>query len=96
MADTEVPDRYELVSSHVADHYPTDKFGVEQLIRLLLFQAVRLIERIDLFLKSLPSFLVARLPLGNQRIYRALDETSSRRYFLLATDRILRAPPVLL
>lgn len=95
MANTDVPDRYEVVSSHVASHYPTDQLGVERLIRLLLFQLDRFIEEaLQLFI-SLVSVLLNHLPTGNQRIYRTLNETTSRQYVLLTTDHVLRAPPVL-
>lgn len=96
MAKAEIPDRYELVSSHVAEHYPTDRLGVERLVRLLLFQLDRFIDEVLHLFISMPSVLQSHLPIGNQRIYRTLNETTSRQYVLLTTDRVLRAPPVLL
>lgn len=95
-AGTEAPDRYAEVTSHVAEHYPTDRVGVERLIRLLLLQAQRFVRYSLSLIVALCSVLAGHLPVGNQRIYRALNETTSRLYFLLTTDRVLRAPPVLL
>lgn len=95
-AGTEAPDRYAEVTSHVAEHYPTDRVGVERLIRLLLLQMLRFVEQVLQLIVSLSFVLTNHLPVGNQRLYRTLTQTTTQRYVLLTTDRVLRAPPVLL
>lgn len=94
-ANTEFPDRYDVVSSHVAEHYPTDRLGVEQLIQLLLLQINRFVYDTLRLVILLLSALLNFLPTGNQRVYRTLSETTFRHYVLLSIDRVLRAPPVL-
>ena len=85
--------RYEVVQAHVIEHFPTDRLGVEKLVKLALLHTTNLLVQWTHALLVCFASLHRVLAIANPRAQRARDEVAEHRYLSLTVAHSLNAPP---